>query len=87
MVLNHSPSTEQLVEYYILDNQLSLVVEKERALPFQKANEIVESRSYFKKGEIVRQLNNQDCGSPFATEYLEAEQNRIEEDWNYLLTL
>lgn len=87
VVLNHSPSTEELMEYYILDDQLSLVVEKQRVLPFHEESEIEESRSYFKNGELVRQLNNQDCGSPFAAEYLLAEKERIEGVWKHLLSL
>ena len=40
-------------------------------------SEIVEERSYFENEKLIRQINNQDCGSPFAEEYLKEEGNRI----------
>lgn len=53
---------------------------------FEKS-EIIEERSYFDKGELLHQLNNQDCGSPFAKEYLQKEENRIKEDFGKLIKL
>lgn len=40
-------------------------------------SDIHEHRNYFINGQLVRQLYNQDCGAPFAQEYLKAEQERI----------
>ncbi|WP_445456431.1 hypothetical protein [Flavobacterium sp. HNIBRBA15423] len=40
-------------------------------------SEIIEDRSYFENGKLLHQINNQDCGSPFADEYLLEEQKRI----------
>lgn len=40
-------------------------------------SEITEDRSYFKDGVLLHQVNNQDCGAPFANEYLAEEQKRI----------
>ena len=48
------------------------------------SSEIVEDRSYFEKGELIHQANNQDCGSPWASDYLLAEQNRIVTAFNKL---
>lgn len=44
-------------------------------------SEIIEERSYFEKGKLIHQLNNQDCGSPFADDYLLEEQIRILENF------
>ena len=53
---------------------------------FEEA-EIIEDRSYFIKNEIVHQLNNQDCGSPFADDYLTEEQVRIQTEFKRFLEL
>lgn len=50
------------------------------------SSEIVEDRSYFKKGELLHQYNNQDCGSPFAPEYLMKEEKRIIADYKKYLS-
>ena len=47
-----------------------------QAFHFEKS-EIEEDRSYFEKGKLIHQANNQDCGSPFANDYLLDEQKRI----------
>ncbi len=85
LVLSYSPSYEHFVEYYLFEGQPSLIIEKRRDLPFHKENETVETRSYFKNGELVRQINNQDCGSPFAADYLVEEQLRMVIEWEQLL--
>lgn len=53
---------------------------------FEKS-EIVEDRSYFDNGKLVHQLNNQDCGSSFADDYLLGEQKRIKTDFEKLIKL
>jgi len=40
-------------------------------------SEIIEDRSYFRNRKLIHQINNQDCGSPWATDYLIEEQNRL----------
>ena len=56
------------------------------AFDFEKS-EIVEDRSYFENGKLLHQLNNQDCGSPFAEDYLLEEQKRIKTDVEKLIKL
>lgn len=56
------------------------------AFDFEKS-EIIEDRSYFEKGKLIHQLNNQDCGSPFAADYLLEEQKRIKTYFEKLLKL
>lgn len=57
-----------------------------QAFDFKKS-EIVEDRSYFEKGKLIHQVNNQDCGSPFAKDYLLNEQKRILTDFDKLKTM
>ncbi len=47
-------------------------------------SEVVEDRSYFEKGELLHQVNNQDCGSPFAKDYLLEEEKRLIADFEKL---
>ncbi|RQO30319.1 hypothetical protein DBR32_12165 [Taibaiella sp. KBW10] len=48
-------------------------------------SEIEETRSYFEQKKLIYQLNNQDCGAPFASDYLDEERIRIESDIKTLL--
>lgn len=50
-------------------------------------SEIIEDRSYFDNDKLIHQINNQDCGSPFADDYLLEEQKRIRTDFEKLLKL
>ena len=50
-------------------------------------SEIVEDRSYFDNEKLLHQLNNQDCGSPFASDYLLEEQKRIKTEFKKLIKL
>lgn len=44
-------------------------------------SELQEYRNYFIEGELVHQIDNHDCGSPFNDEYLRAENERIWADF------
>lgn len=48
----------------------------DQVFDFDKSD-IHEHRNYFINGQLVHQLYNQDCGAPFAPEYLKAEHERI----------
>lgn len=50
-------------------------------------SEIIEDRSYFENGKLVHQINSQDCGAPFANDYLLEEQKRIRADFDKLIDL
>jgi len=50
-------------------------------------SEIIEERSYFNNGKLLHQLNNQDCGSPFANDYLLEEQKRLLTKFEKLIKL
>ena len=47
-------------------------------------SEIIEDRSYFENGVLIRQINNQDCGSPFAEDYLKEERVRLKTEFEKL---
>jgi hypothetical protein len=47
-------------------------------------SDVLEDCSYFENGELIRQINNQDCGAPFSEEYLQEEQVRIKGDFEKL---
>jgi hypothetical protein len=53
---------------------------------FEKS-EIIEDRSYFDNGKLLHQINSQDCGSPFADDYLLEEQKRLKKDFEKLIKL
>ncbi len=42
-----------------------------------KKSQVEETRSYFSKGILLHQINNEDCGSPFSAEYLAGEQKEF----------
>jgi len=50
-------------------------------------SEITLSKSFFKNNQLIHQLNSDDCGAPFSTEYLMKEQVRIENKLKSLKTL
>ena len=49
--------------------------------------EIIEERNYFDKGKLIHQLNSEDCGSPMADDFLQAEQKRILQKLTRILKL
>ena len=56
------------------------------AFDFNKS-EIEEARNYFENDKLIHQLSNQDCGAPFATDYLLEEQKRIKANFDSLTKL
>jgi hypothetical protein len=55
----------------------------DQAFDFEKA-EIIEDRSYFENEKLIHQVNNQDCGSPFAADYLLKVQKRLKTSFDKL---
>lgn len=49
-------------------------------------SEIIEDRSYFENGKLFHQISNQDCGSPFTSNYLLEEQKRIKTNFDKLVS-
>lgn len=48
---------------------------------------IIETESYFENGDLVRSIDNQDCGAPYNSEYRNMERKRILEEFNELKKL
>lgn len=48
-------------------------------------SEIIEVRSYFNNEKLLHQLNNQDCGSPFAEHYILEEEKRLNTGFKSLI--
>lgn len=86
-VTNHQyESTYQyLTEYYLLNGKLSFAFNKtlEYNAPYNSdqfdlsKSELIEDRYYFKDDVLLHQLNSQDCGAPFESEYLKAEGENV----------
>lgn len=55
------------------------------AFDFDKS-EIIEDRSYFENGKLFHQISNQDCRSPFTSNYLLEEQKRIKTNFDKLVS-
>jgi hypothetical protein len=49
------------------------------------SSEIVEDRWYFENGVLIKLINSEDCDAPFAREYLEEEQSRLQTAFDELL--
>lgn len=56
------------------------------AFDFEKS-EIVETRNYFEKENLIHIINSQDCGAPFSGSYMSEEEKSIKEDFKRLLKL
>jgi hypothetical protein len=52
-----------------------------------KKAQIEETRSYFNQGQLLHQVNNEDCGSPFSAAYLAGEQKGIIAAFEQLKTM
>jgi len=48
---------------------------------------VIEERSYFENGTLIHKLESQDCGAPFADDYLLEEQERIKTNFEKLIEL
>lgn len=82
--------SQLLSEYYLLHGKLSFVYETEMRYqqPFDTAGaEIITTRSYFRNDHLAHQLNSEDCGAPFSSDYLEEERKRLYESYGQLLRL
>ncbi|MGE8432165.1 hypothetical protein [Chryseobacterium joostei] len=56
------------------------------AFDFEKS-EIMETRNYFEKENLIHIVNSQDCGAPFSGSYMSEEEKDIKEDFKRLLKL
>lgn len=100
IVQQFEETSQLLCEYYLLKGQLSFIVEKsidydQPAFADQDNSgelaaeqvEVMEDRSYFADGTLLHLLSNQDCGSPWAEDYLQAMEQGLKERFDLLLLL
>ncbi|AZB01958.1 hypothetical protein EG359_21240 [Chryseobacterium joostei] len=106
MARHYGEMGQVLIEYYLLNGNLSFVFEKDykynrplfydvkamkenndtEVFDFEKS-EIIETRNYFEKGNLIHIVNSQDCGAPFSGSYMSEEERSIKEDFKRLLKL
>ncbi len=51
------------------------------------SSRIEENRCYFLQGRLAHLLNNQDCGAPFASDFLQEEEKRIKAAYKQLIRM
>ncbi|MDP2388507.1 MAG: hypothetical protein Q8M29_19190 [Bacteroidota bacterium] len=75
-IIARYPKTKQISEYYLLNGQLSFVVLK--SVQFEgNSEELITDKNYFKNSKLIHKIYSQDCGAPFADDYLVEEQKLI----------
>ena len=79
IVRKFGKKSQKLQEYYLIDEQLSLV--KENEYNYEDQN-LLKTDSYFINDVMVYQFDNQDCGAPNAQEYTIREERRIKAEYN-----
>lgn len=77
--LSFSYYKETIYNRPLLYDSTSMIENNDNQVFDIKKSEIIEERSYFSNGQLIRQINNQDCGSPFSKEYLDLEYKRLSE--------
>lgn len=63
-------------EFYLKDNQLFYVFEH-RSEYIETDLNLIEEEYFFENGKLIRQINNQDCGSPLEDSFLKEEEARL----------
>lgn len=84
-LLQKSDSTDRFVEYYLEENNLFFVFERQTDNYKLKKNpefyEPFEDSLFFEKGELIRIKSNMDCGAPFAADYRKEERDRLNSEF------
>ncbi|MDG2332537.1 MAG: hypothetical protein P8M05_13175 [Flavobacteriales bacterium] len=88
-LLQNSDSTDRFVEYYLEDNDLFFVFERQTDNYELKNDpefyEPFEDSLFFEKGELIRIKSNMDCGAPFAADYRKEEQDRLKTEFDKII--
>jgi len=66
-------------------NPTNMKENKDNLTYINENSEIIEERSYFENQILIRQINNQDCGSPSAQDYLKEEEIRLINEFEKLI--
>jgi hypothetical protein len=92
---NFGESGKLITEYYLLNGKLSFVSGREfrynchpamKEFDEKKTN-VEQTKYYFENGKIFDVTSDQDCGSPFAGDFVAAENKRLNEDFNRIVKL
>lgn len=86
---------KKIVEYYVLNNNISFVSERELKYNSNatlkefdsKKTTLEQTKYYFQNDTLFDIVSNQDCGSRFADDFVTAENKRIHEDFDRILKL
>jgi len=81
-------NTSQITEYYFLNGQMSFAIEKsiiEADKSETEVAELITDKNYFINKKLVHKIHSQDCGAPFANDYLIEEQKRITDNFEHIL--
>jgi hypothetical protein len=92
---NFGESGKLITEYYLLSGKLSFVSEREFRYNYPamtkeydpKKTNIEHTKYYFENGKAFDVVSDQDCGSPFASDFVTAESKRLNEEFNRILKL
>ncbi len=93
VVQKFGESGQYLAEYYLLNNKLSFVFEKNLRynVPYYlkefnyNDSEIIEDRYYYSNNKLINYKSNQDDGVPFSDSFIKNEEKRVLKELNQLL--
>ncbi|MDR0228773.1 MAG: hypothetical protein LBI72_06895 [Flavobacteriaceae bacterium] len=94
IVRKYTEEQQSLDVYYLKDEQLVLKVNQSLMYNIDIDNEnfskdksdYIKECNYFLNGELMSIMNNQDCGAPFAQNYLEEVEKEIKEEVKRLVS-
>ncbi|WP_395073995.1 hypothetical protein [Flavobacterium sp.] len=92
---NFGESGKSITEYYLLKSKLSFVSEREFRYNYPamtkeydpKKTNVEHTKYYFENGNIFDVVSDQDCGSPFASDFVTAENIRLKEEFERIVKL
>jgi hypothetical protein len=92
---NFAESGKLITEYYLLGGKLSFVSEREFRYNYPamtkeydpKKTKVEHTKYYFENGKTFDVVSDQDCGSPFASDFVTAESKRLNEEFNRIVML
>ncbi|MGQ0827714.1 MAG: hypothetical protein ACT4ON_04905 [Bacteroidota bacterium] len=75
-IIARYPNAKEISEFYLINGQLSLAILKS-ILTESNYDELITDKNYFKNSRLLHKIHSQDCGAPFAEDYIKEEQKRI----------
>jgi hypothetical protein len=92
---NFGEQGKRITEYYLLNSKISFVSEREFRYNYPvtmkefdaKKTNVDHTKYYFEDDTVFDVLSDQDCGSPFANDFITAESKRLNEEFNRIVML